>query len=278
MNYLIKLNLKYIKILKLKALIFKMIKTLNLDISIKTKFNENGFVKIENLFTNNEINLIKKDIVYISKILKKKKYKHLHLAPNGRVNSIHDINKLKIKSYLNQLSKKKKLQNIVNYILNTNKTIVRNLEFFLKPKKTGQSSPFHQDNYFWNIKKAEALNVWIACSNSDKNNGGICYLERSHKKGLLKHELSYKKGTSQQIVSKALKKIKYKKKYPSLKPGDCIIHHPEVIHGSAKNLSNRDRIGVVISYKKKTAKYDLKKLKIYKKNVEKNIQFFKSKL
>jgi hypothetical protein len=72
MNYLIKLNLKYIKILKLKALIFKMIKTLNLDISIKTKFNENGFVKIENLFTNNEVNLIKKDIAYISKILKKK--------------------------------------------------------------------------------------------------------------------------------------------------------------------------------------------------------------
>ncbi len=255
-----------------------MTKPLNLDINIKTKFDENGFVKIKNLFTKNEVNFIKKDIIYISKILKIKKYKHLHLTPDGRVNSIHDINKLKIRSYLNQLSKKEKLKKIVNNILNTKKTIVRNLEFFLKPKKTGQSSPFHQDNYFWNIKKAEALNVWIACSNSNKNNGGICYLEKSHKKGLLKHELSYKKGTSQKITSKELKKIKYKKKYLNLKPGDCIIHHPEVIHGSAKNLSNRDRIGVVISFKKKTAKYDLKKLKIYKKNVKKNLQFFKKKL
>lgn len=245
-------------------------------LSIRQEFDENGFVKVKNFISKNEINLIKKDINHISKILKKKKYKHLHLTKDGKINSIHDINKLKIKSYLKKFSNKKKLRDLVNYILNTKKTVVRNLEFFLKPKKTGQSAPFHQDNYFWNVKKAEALNVWIACSVSNKVNGGICYYKKSHTNGLLKHELSYKKGTSQKIIEKELKKVKFKKIYPELKVGDCLIHHPEVIHGSKKNLSSKDRIGVVISFKKKSAQYDIKKIKNYRKKVNKNLKYFKN--
>ena len=34
-------------------------------------------------------------------------------------------------------------------------------------------SPFHQDNYYWNIKEAKAANVWIALSKSSKKNGGL---------------------------------------------------------------------------------------------------------
>ncbi len=254
-----------------------MRKSSHLIKNIKQEFKENGFVKVENLVSKFEIKLIKKDINHISKILKEKKYKHLHLTEDGKINSIHDINKLKIKSYLKKFAKKKKLKKIVNNILDTQNTVVRNLEFFLKPKKTGQSAPFHQDNYFWNVKKAEALNVWIACSVSNKNNGGICYLKKSHTNGLLKHEISYKKGTSQKISEKDLNKLNYKKIFPNLNIGDCLIHHPEVIHGSYKNLSNNDRTGVVISFKKKSAQYDLEKIKIYRKRVNKSLEYIKRK-
>ena len=41
-------------------------------LSIRQEFDENGFVKVKNLISKNEINLIKKDINHISKILKKK--------------------------------------------------------------------------------------------------------------------------------------------------------------------------------------------------------------
>tara|TARA_B100000242_G_scaffold157634_1_gene112624 strand:+ start:1511 stop:1768 length:258 start_codon:yes stop_codon:yes gene_type:complete len=75
--------------------------------NIKQEFKENGFVKVENLVSKFEIKLIKKDINHISKILKEKKYKHLHLTEDGKINSIHDINKLKIKSYLKKFAKKK---------------------------------------------------------------------------------------------------------------------------------------------------------------------------
>jgi len=246
-------------------------------INIKKKFENDGFVKVSNLITRNEIKLIKKDITKISKHLKKKKYKHLHLTTDGKINSIHNINKLNLQSYLKNFPHRKKLKTLINFLLNTNNSVVRNLEFFLKPKKTGQNAPYHQDNYYWNVKKAEALNIWIACSKANKKNGGIAYFLKSHKNGIFRHEISYKKGTSQEIKKKILHKLKYKKVYPNLKIGDCLIHHPEIIHGSEKNISNQDRLGVVISYKKKTAKYDYEKIRLYKKRLKKNFKFFKKK-
>ena len=45
-----------------------------------------------------------------------------------------------------------------------------------------------------------------------------------------------------------------------LNPGDFIIHHSAVIHGSKKNKSNQNREGLVISYKTIDAKVNKKKL------------------
>jgi ectoine hydroxylase-related dioxygenase (phytanoyl-CoA dioxygenase family) len=61
-------------------------------------------------------------------------------------------------------------------------------------------------------------------------------------------------------------------RYAYLKLGDCIIHHPEVIHGSLKNTSNRDRIGLAISFMSKNAKIDNSKIKLYQKNLNKNLK------
>ena len=61
--------------------------------------------------------------------------------------------------------------------------------------------------------------------------------------------------------------MKYKKKYPTLKPGDAIFHHCEVIHGSNKNNSNNDRIGLVMSFKGLKAKVDIKRWNKYQKNL-----------
>ena len=66
-----------------------------------------------------------------------------------------------------------------------------------------------------------------------------------------------------------------KKTYPNLEPGDCIFHHCEIIHGSKKNNSNLDRIGLVISYRGSSAVIDKKKLKSYRKKVKKNLNFLK---
>ncbi len=236
----------------------------------KKNFYRDGFVKIENLFNKKEINIILREISKIKKKFKKIKNPNIHYTSDNKINTIHDINKFVKKGFLNKLAKDKRIIDISKTILEDQPQL-RNLEFFLKPKKTGRKAPIHQDNFFWNIPSKKALNIWISCTKSNSKNGGIFYYVKSHKDGLVDHEISYQPGTSQKISSKHLINMKYKKKYPTLKPGDVIFHHCEVIHGSNKNNSDNDRVGLVMSFKGLKAKVDIKSWNTYQKNLKINL-------
>ncbi len=237
---------------------------------INYNFYENGFVVIRNLINKKKISKILDETVEIKKKIIFKSKQHFHLTKNGKFNTIHDINKYIKKGEIINLSKNKRILRIVKNILRETSKL-RNIELFFKPKKTGMPSPYHQDNFYWNINNAKALNVWIACSKSSFKNGAIGYLVGSQKLGTIKHEISFSKGSSQKIPEFVLKNLKFKRFFPKLTIGDCIIHHPEVIHGSDKNLSNNDRIGLVFSYKSKSATINKNKLAEYKKNIKENL-------
>ena len=239
-------------------------------------FFEKGFVVIKNIFSKKKI---KKLLIELKKVKIKSvkiKNKNMHYTEDNKFNTIHDINKYIKSGEVINFSKDKKILNIVNNLLGE-KSSVRNIEFFLKPKKTGLKAPFHQDNSYWNISNKKALNVWIACTESNRKNGGVCYYENSHKIGSIYHELSHEPGSSQKILGKYLRKINLKKTYPKLNIGDCIIHHCEVLHGSSVNKSNKDRIGLVISYKGQSAKINKIKIKKYKNLLKKNLKYLKQK-
>ena len=243
--------------------------------NIKKSFYSNGFVHVEKLFSRDEIRQVLKEIEKVKKKFTKIKNKNMHLTKDKKFNTIHDINKFIKKGKIIDFSKDRRLVNIIEKIIGK-KIALRNIEFFLKPKKTGMKAPVHQDNYFWNISNKKALNVWVACSASNFKNGGIYYFLKSHKDGIVKHELSYQPGTSQQIPKNYLKKKNYKKVYPNLKPGDCIFHHCEIIHGSNANHSSSNRIALVMSFKNKMAKVNKKRWKSYQKKLEKNLSFLRN--
>ena len=243
---------------------------------IKKEFNLDGFVILKKVFLKNQINKLLKEVEKIKKKSIIMQNPHLHYTKDNKINTIHNINNYIKKGPIIDFSKNKRILGVVNYIL-IGKTKVRNIEFFLKPKKTGLRSPFHQDNAYWNFSdKKKVLNVWIACSESNFKNGGVCYYIKSHKLGLLRHETSYAPGSSEKIPSKKLKKIKLKKIYPKLNAGDCVLHHSEIIHGSSPNKSNKDRIGLVISYKNTRARLDKKRFNKHSKVVTKNINYLKN--
>lgn len=238
------------------------------------KYNSNGFVVLKKVFSKNEIDKILLELEIIKKLLKKTKdKKFFHKTKDGKINTIHNVQEFYKKNKIEHLINKKKLLLTVKNILG-DAFKIRNIEFFLKPKKTGMASPFHQDNFYWNIINAMAINVWIACSSSSKLNGGLCYLKQSNKLGTLNHEISNLKGSSQQISKNILDKLKFKRIFPSIEKGDCLLHHPNTIHGSLKNRSNLDRIGMTISFTSKNAKIDKYKETIYKKNLKKILNRF----
>ena len=235
-------------------------------------YKKNGFVVIKKIITEKQIEDLLKEVEVIkTKAFKTRNKRYFHFTKNKQINTVHNIQKFYKSKLLEKLSQNPNIKKFVKNIL-SKKFLVRNYEFFLKPAKTGMPSPLHQDNFFWNIIDGKALNAWIALSDANSKNGGIYYLKGSHKLGTLKHVPSYMKGTSQMISKKNINNKKMEKVFPNLKKGDCLIHHCEVMHGSNKNISNKNRVGIAISYKSLFSKIDLNKKRHYEDSLKKTLK------
>ena len=127
----------------------------------------------------------------------------------------------------------------------------------------------------WNLKDPNSLTIWIAIDNATKKNGAVEYLVGSHKK-LYAHTASYAPGSSQKVKKiDQLKKI-FRKKTFNLKPGDCLLHHSQIVHGSKKNKSELSRRGFTIQVMVKNSKVDKKKFKKYQDSLTKQISLRKN--
>ena len=227
------------------------------------KFYKSGFVVLENLFNKKKLVLFKKEIDKLSnELIKNYEKPYINLTVDKKLNTAHHINKIFPNTELMKIQNNLFLKKFINKIFKK-KMIMKNLEIFAKPAKTGLKAPFHQDNFYWNIKNKMALNVWLSIDKSHIFNGGLIYLDGSHKLGLLEHFSSNTPGTSKQIDPKILKNIKLKKIAPKLKPGDCLIHHCEVVHGSRANKSKFKRRGVALRFVAKHSRIDQQKMKRY---------------
>lgn len=236
-------------------------------------FNDNGWVKIQNFSTRSEINKIKKNV---NNFLKEN-YKHYSgrdinfISKRKNWKNINSFHKLHDCNFIQKYSEKKKITLLVKSLLNTKKIRLRASEVFAKPKNYGLDVPIHQDNFYWCIKDAKALTIWIALEKTSEKNGGVFYFDKSHKLGLLKHIPSFKKGSSQ-MIKKNIKLKKLKKSLPRLNPGDCLVHHSLVVHGSNKNYSNNSRKGITFQFVNFSSKTDFKRKNKYEKSLMKQIK------
>ena len=237
-------------------------------------FNKNGWVVLKNIFSKTEISKIKKIISnFLIKHISKKSFSKRGInfisekVDYKNINSFHELSKSK---QINKIAKSKKVFSIAKKFLNSDAEF-RCCELFAKPAKKGLPSPAHQDNFYWAVKGSNALTIWVALDKSNKKNGSIFYFDGSHKYGVLDHKPSYAKGSSQTIKNvKFLKK--FSKSQPELNPGDILVHHSLVVHGSSKNISNFSRQGWTIQFKDRKANYDFNQIKKYEKSLNNQIQ------
>ena len=232
---------------------------------ITEEFYEDGFTIIRGLFSEKEVNFIKKSIdTFVSKESPKLKVRDINTI-NNKINSLHALkNSKELMSFAN----KKKIIKIGSYLLNED-CYVNAIELFAKPAKIGLKSPVHQDNAYWCLTKPKGLTMWIALTAANKKNGGIFYYVGTNNLNNLSHVPSHIKGSSQMIKPEIVKDLNKKKiKYfPSLEKGDACIHHAYICHGSGVNKSSRPRRGLTIQMFSKKAKKDILMQKKYEESL-----------
>lgn len=238
-------------------------------------FERNGWVHLKKVFNKYEIKNVENLIInFLTKqIYKKNKNKRAINFISNKTNNINEINsfhELSNCKKIRKLANSKKIKLIAKSFLKS-KPEFRCCELFAKPAKKGLPAPIHQDNFYWGVKGSNALTIWVALEKSNKKNGSVFYFNGSHKFGVLDHKPSYAKGSSQKISNtKFLKKFKISQ--PNLDPGDILIHHSLVVHGSSKNNSNYNRKGWTIQFKDKHADYDFNQIKKYEKSLNNQIE------
>ena len=235
---------------------------------LKREYEKKGFVVYKNLISQRNLHEMNKSLGVFTKKYKAKTRKNMNLT-NKKINSIHNMEDW---IWIKKLRKDKTIIEIIKTLI---KERAKNFgsEFFAKPARHGLKSPVHQDNFYWSLSplnKNKGLTIWISLNKSDKRNGGVFYFKGSHKIGLLNHVPSHAPGSSQTV--KNLKMLKrFRKVYPKLNPGDCLIHNTMVAHGSEPNKSNSPRKGITLRYVPKKSKFNKSHKNKYLQSLKKQI-------
>ena len=207
----------------------------------KKFYDENGFIKISNFFTNSEIKLLKKltKEIELLKPIKKKEmiYKDVN---NGkylltRTENFFDYNK-KMKKFLS----KKKIYKLLEKITGYKSVLFKDKINWKYPGSKGFEP--HQDAQVWeklykNVKSFFSLTISI--DKTTEKNGCLEIVRKKHNLGLFGNHKSA-------IPKKIVRSFKWEK--IKTKPGDIIIFSAYTPHRSKKNKSSKARRMMYLTY------------------------------
>lgn len=120
--------------------------------------------------------------------------------------------------------------------------------YICKPPRNGQAVRWHQDGAFWPLDPMKVVTLWLAVSESDPGNGCLRVIPASHTR-----ELAGMKETddTNSVLRSEIIDAQLDDAQPadiSLKPGGVSVHHPNIVHGSNPNTSERWRRALTIRY------------------------------
>lgn len=125
--------------------------------------------------------------------------------------------------------------------------------YFHKQPRTGAAVLWHQDGAYWPLRPMNVLTLWVAVTESDRGNGCLRVVRGTHTAplGELRPDRSVHNVLGSATHSDAdVAALGWADRVVDLElaPGDVSIHHPNVVHGSAANTSDRARCGLTIRY------------------------------
>ena len=94
----------------------------------------------------------------------------------------------------------------------------------------GSEIPYHQDNFYFNLKDAKGLTCYVSLDGQNKECGGLQYLLRSHKERVIEHEGANTAAFSSALNREQVERKNYELLSPEYGVGDASFHHPENIH------------------------------------------------
>lgn len=207
----------------------------------KIKYFENyGFLKLNNFYTNKEISSFKNEVDILKESKSKKIAKYYQLNLRGNKNDLHRIEYFySYSKVLKNLIDSKKVANLL-FSLTKKKYILFKEKINIKPANSREDR-LHQDvQGDWIKYSKNFITLLISLVKTNNKNGNLIIDISGFNKDQIRGKMF------EVLKSKQLKKPKFKSQ--STKPGDILLFNGFTPHKSTKNLTNKSRDQIYITY------------------------------
>lgn len=113
-------------------------------------------------------------------------------------------------------------------------------QVFVKEPHATKPALWHQDYPYFPLKGDQILRFWVPLDRVTARSGAVHYLKGSHTWGVVYHPRGYKAISEYQPDFDA-EYDKHDWLIGEVEPGDVLLHHPKIVHGSHGNTTNRFR-------------------------------------
>ncbi|MFL2982997.1 MAG: phytanoyl-CoA dioxygenase family protein [Candidatus Neomarinimicrobiota bacterium] len=206
--------------------------------NLKKEYDRNGFAIVRNAIDIELANEIEHHIQWLCN-----KY------PDTRPEAFHH-NLLIHDPFIHHLLNQEKILNNVEAVIGRDIALF-GAHYIAKKPFNGKPVGWHQDGSYWPLEPMNVVSVWLAGTQSDKNNGCMKVIPGTQNKKLLKPSEMIKLDTQDYVLDLAIHPNMIDESEAvniELGPGDMSIHNPFIIHGSNENISTLWRIGLTLRY------------------------------
>ncbi len=203
--------------------------------SIKEEYDRNGYVIVRNVLDQN---LISESRQHINWLLEKN--------PGVRPEHLHHT-LIADDPFWVRLIKDDRLLDVAEKFIGPDIALFAS-HYICKPPKDGQAVLWHQDGSYWPLEPMDVVTLWLAVDDSVPENGCMRVIPGTHALDL--QELQERHDVPNVLDSAVDPSMVDESKAVNveLNPGDVSIHHPNIIHGSNANTSDKWRRGLTIRY------------------------------
>jgi ectoine hydroxylase-related dioxygenase (phytanoyl-CoA dioxygenase family) len=209
--------------------------------NIRRQFDRDGYVVVRNVIDAGLVEETRRHIDWLRE-------KHPTLRPEQLHNWL-----MKDDPFWVRLVGDERLLDIAEQFVGPNIALFAS-HYIAKPPRDGQAVLWHQDGSYWPLQPMEVVTIWLAADDSTPENGCMRVIPRTHTMDLqqMRKRTDVANVLNSEIdpalvdESKAVDVI--------LKAGDVSLHHPNIIHGSNANTSDKWRRGLTIRYIPTTTK------------------------
>jgi ectoine hydroxylase-related dioxygenase (phytanoyl-CoA dioxygenase family) len=154
------------------------------------------------------------------------------------------------------LTRSRRMIESANWMLDGNSPVCHfHSKLMQKEPRVGGAWEWHQDYGYWYKNEflfpEQMISIMTAITTATKANGCLQVIGGSHKLGRIEHGFAGEQvGASQHYVDLALNIMPLI--YVELEPGDALFFHPNLLHRSAANLSDKARWSLISVYNRQS--------------------------